>query len=413
MHIIRYSLVLFFATPQLFGALLSFDEAVTQFLNHNYDLKIASQEADKSTADLMTAELRPNPTISASYINLDLRHNLNSTSDSSQTTLHVDYPIELGGKRGRRIESAKENIAYAKDLLKETKREQLFTLVNAYYQVQADETNLINSIANRHDFEVLLTIAQSKYEHGFLSEIDLKKLQLQIIDYDKEVELNKAILSSDKENLAFLLSMNIKDVALSPIALPQTFLESEDELILYAQQNRSDCLAAQQNIHVSTASVELEKANAIPNISVGVETESIAPQRDPLMGVGVTIPLPIYDRNQGAIEKSRITALQASTQLSKTLEQAKSEVKQSFIQYQAQRSIYNSIQNGYELAKNLKEKQEKIFSIKGISILELLDAQKSYRDYQKNLTQALIDQHVVLARLKLNSGLLLNNSKEY
>lgn len=403
--------MLFLATLQLFGASLSFDEAVTQFLNHNYDLKIASQEADKSTADLTTAELRPNPTISASFLNLDLRHNFNS--DSSQTILHVDYPIELGGKRDRRIENAKENITYAKDWLKETKREQLFTLVNAYYQVQADETNLINSIANRHDFEGLIAIAQSKYEHGFLTEIDLEKLRLLTIGYDKDLELNKAALSADRENLAFLLSMNSKDIVLTPIALPETFLQSEDELILYAQQNRSDCLAAQQNIHVSAASVELEKANAIPNISIGVETENSAPQYGSLAGIGVTMPLPIYDRNQGAIEKSRVTALQASTQLSKTLGQANSEVKQSFIQYQAQRSIYDSMQHGYELAKKLKEKQEKIFAIKGISILELLDAQKSYRDYQKNLTQAIIDLHIVLARLKLNSGLPLTNSKEY
>ena len=413
MHIIRSSVLLFFAIPNLFGASLSFDEAVTRFLTHNNDIKIAIQEADKSKADLTTAKLRPNPTISASYTNLDLRNNLNDVSGGSgaQTTLHVDYPIELGGKRNHRIENASATIIYAKDLLKETKREQLFTLVDAYYQVQADESNLINSISDRHDFGDLITIAQSKYDHGFLSEIDLEKLRLQIIDYDKQVQSDSAALSSDMEFLAFLLSMKSQDLFLPPISPPETFLESVDKLISYAQQNRSDCLAARQNINVSKASVELAKANAVPDISVGVETESYAPNYGPLVGVGVTVPLPIFDRNQGAIEKSRVTALQASSQLSKILEQASSEVRQSFIQYQAERSIYTSMQHGYELAKNLKEKQEKIFAIKGISILELLDAQKSYRDYQKNMTQAVIDMNIALARLKLNSGLSLINSK--
>jgi outer membrane protein TolC len=65
------------------------------------------------------------------------------------------------------------------------------------------------------------------------------------------------------------------------------------------------------------------------------------------------------------------------------------------------------MQQGFTSAKNLKEKQEKIFTLKGISILELLDAQKSYREYQKNLTQSLIDLHIAQEQLKLSAGIAL------
>lgn len=386
------------------------DAVVEQFLEHNYDLQIARQEADKSKADLTSAQRRPNPTLSGSYDYWNVKHHFSDVSDSASAlaTVHIDHPIELCGKRDRRIETANANIAYANNLFDETKREQLFTLIDAYYQVQADVADLTNAIANRHDFEELLAIAQAKYDHGFLSEIDLEKLQLQLIDYDKEVNSNTAALSADTEALALLLSMKTDDVSIPSIVSPKPFLKSVNELILYAQQNRSDCLAAQQNIKVSNASVELEKANAIPDITVGIETENYAPTYGgPLIGISAAIPLPIYDRNQGAIEKSRITALQASTQQSKILEQAASEVRQSFILYQAQQSIYASMLHGFESAKKLKEKQEKIFALKGISVLELLDAQKSYREYQKNMTQALIDLNVDMAYLKLSSGLSL------
>jgi cobalt-zinc-cadmium efflux system outer membrane protein len=343
-------------------------------------------------------------------------HHLSDTSAASaaSTTLHIDYPIELGGKRAHRIETANEGIAYANVLFEETKREQFFTLINAYYQVQADEADLTNAIANSHDFRDLLAIAQAKLDHGFLSQIDFEKLQLQGIDYDNDVNAYKAALSSDMEALAFLLSMNVKDVTLSQLVLPEYFSKSVDELIVNAQQNRSDCLAALQNIKVANASVELEKANAIPDLTLGIEMENYAPTySEPLVGISAAIPLPIYDRNQGVIQKARITALQAATQKSKILYQAASEVRQAYIQYQSQQVIYTSMQRGFESAKKLKEKQEKIFALKGISILELLDAQKSYREYQTNMTKAIVALHITLANLKLYSGLPLIDSKGY
>jgi len=416
LHISRYSTLLLFIVPHLFGTTLSVDAAITQFVNYNYDIQIARQEADKSKADLTTALRRPNPVLSGSYDYLDVKHHFRDVSPAAAAlaTVHFDHPIELGGKRDRRIETANANIEYANNLLEETKREQLFTLIDTYYQVQEDIVDLTNAIANRRDFNDLLVIAQAKFDHGFLSQIDLEKLQLQAIDYSNDVNSYNAALSSDTEALAFLLSLNVKDVTLSPLALPEPFLKSLDELILYAQQNRSDCLAAQQNIKVSNASVELEKSNAIPDVTVGIETENYAPTYGgPLIGISAAIPLAIYDRNQGAIQRARVTALQASTQQSKVLKQAASEVRQSFIQYQSQRSIYTSMQHGFESAKILKEKQEKIFALKGISILELLDAQKSYREYQKNMTHAIIDLHIAIARLKLNSGLPLIDSKGY
>lgn len=416
MHFTRYSFLALILAPHLLAAppSLSFNTAVEQFIEHNYDLKIARQEADKSKADLTTAQRRPNPILSGSYDYVDGNHHFNDISPAAAAlaTLHLDHPIELGGKRSRRIETATAGIAYAYSLLEETKREQLFTLIDAYYQVQADVAELDNSIANRRDFGKLLTIAQAKYTNGFLSEIDLEKLQLQLIDYDKEVNSNTAALSSDTEALALLLSMKADDINMPAIVPSEPFLKSVNDLISYAQQNRSDCLAAQENIKVSNASVELEKANAIPDVTVGIETENYAPTYETLYGISASIPLPMYDRNQGAIQKARITALQSATQQSKVLEQAASEVRQSYIQYQAQQSIYASMQHGYESAKKLKEKQEKVFALKGISILELLDAQKSYREYQRNMTQAIIGLHVATAQLKLASGLTLTDSTQ-
>ena len=414
MKILRFSILALLFVPHLCATSLTIDGAITQFLDYNYDLQIAKQEINKSKADLTAAKHRPNPTLSASYDYLDLKHHLNDVSSATPAFLivHLDHPIELGGKREHRIETANEGIAYAKDIFEETKREQLFTLIQAYYQVQADKADLNDSIADRQDFKTLLMVAKAKFDHGFLSQIDLEKLQLQAIDYDNDVNAYQAALSSDKEVLAFLLSMDVKDLDLSALALGKPFEKSVDELIKYTQANRADCLAAEQNVKFLKADVDLEKANAVPDITVGVEVENYAPTySDPLVGVSVSLPLPVYDRNEGAIEKAKVVALQANTTKIKILDQAASEVRQAYTQYQSQQLIYAVMEHGFESAKALKEKQEKIFALKGISILELLDAQKSYREYEANRTKAMINLHIALANLKLYSGLPLIDLK--
>lgn len=394
--------------PSINAATLTLNAAISQFLDHNYDLQIAKQEIDKSKADLITAKQRPNPTLSGSYDYLDMSHHLKDVTPATPAflTVHIDHPIELGNKREHRIKTAQEGIVYAKNIFEETKREQLFSLIQAYYQVQADQADLDNAMADEKDFKTLLVVAKSKFNHGFLSQIDLEKLELQAIDYENDVNTYQTILASDKEVLAFLLSMDVKQLHLTPIVLEKPYEKPVEELIKFAQTNRADCIAAEQNIKLSKENAALEKANAIPDITVGAEVENYAPSySDPLLGISFSIPLPIYDRNEGAIEKAKVSSLQAQTAKLKIQEQAASEVRQAYAQYQSQQLIYVAMENGFKSAKALKEKQEKIFALKGMSILDLLDAQKSYREYEAKRLKALIDLHITLADLKLYAGL--------
>jgi cobalt-zinc-cadmium efflux system outer membrane protein len=175
--------------------------------------------------------------------------------------------------------------------------------------------------------------------------------------------------------------------------------------------NRPDCKAAKENLALADASLRLEKANGIPNINIGMEYASFGPYYEPLAGLNFSVPLPLYDRNEGDIEKARIGTLQALPIYDKAIRNAQSDMIQTYEATQSRQRILHSMQEGFDSAKNLKENHEKIFILKGMSILELLDTQRSYREYQKNLIQATIDLHVSTAQLKLASGQLLTDSK--
>lgn len=390
---------------------LTLSDAVRYFSEHSPDLAIARQEADKAHSDMTTAFHRPNPVLSGSYTYVDVKHRFRDVSPAAAAlaTVHVDYPVETAGKRRHRIETAQAGVDYADALFFKTRNEQFSALIDAYFQVQADQADLSNALQNKRDFDTLLSVAESKYLHGFLSEIDRDKLRLQTIGYSREIEHAQAMLGADTETLAYMLSMKGADIALPQ---PQTQFDvptmSLEDLIQYAQSNRPDCIAAERYLKMARSSLTLEQAKAHPDVTVGLETENYAPTYSgPLMGISFSYPLPVYDKNEGAIEKERINVLQATNVVTRTHEKAASEIRQLHTVYEAQKSIWQSSVAGYEAARNLKERYEKVFALKGTSILELLDARRSYLEFQKITLHTLIDAQQALVHLKLGAGMEL------
>lgn len=416
MFLVRLLFISFVIVSHAFCAELTFHDAVERLLSHNHDLKIAQYEINKSKADLLGAQRRPNPILYGSYSFLDVRHQFGDQAKGSPAFLvaHLDHPIELGGKRDQRIKTAHEMIHYTQLLVEENKRQALINLLNVYYQTQADQAHYHNVLNNRHNFTKLLTIAQGKFAHKLIDDVDVKELDLQLMDYNKEVEITHATLLTDRETLAMMLSLDANTLQIPEISpTPTDITTSLDELIAYAQTHRPDCLAAIQNVTVAKASIDLEKANAVLDITLGIESEQYAPNyTNPLLGVSAAIPLPLYNHNQGAIERAKVTLMQAKTHQSKISQQVASDVTQAFILYKTQQKVSRATQEEFKTIHQLKIRHHEIFARQGMSILDLLDNLRRHHEYQRNLTQALVDLHVSQAYLKLMAGMSLAHPKE-
>jgi len=401
-----YTVLMLMSIPHLFGASLTFDGAVEQFLAHNEDLQIARQETKKTDADLITARERPNPVLSGSYEFMDVNHGFKDTSRGSnaQATVILSHPIETADKREKRIRLAEKAIGYSRVLYDETVRKQLGNLVDAYYTVVSDQADWSNARDNADAYSEIMAVAKTKFDHGFLSRIDYEKLSLQQIDYAREVEKSRLALFSDTQQLASLLALPSAELNVTAPRDIEVQLPPLEPLLAQITQ-RADCKAAKENQSVAEAALNLEKANAVPNVGVGIEYASFGPTYEPLFGMNVSLPLPVYDRNEGEIEKSRIATFQAATYYEKVLRTAKIDLLQNYEMLRSALSLYQSVRTGFSQAKELKEKQEKVFALKGISVLDLLDSQKHFREYQKNLTKSMIDLYIASARLKLSSGM--------
>lgn len=398
--------------PSLFGETFSFDAAVKQYLEHSVELKIARQEADKSYADLTTAKEHPNPTLNISneYMKLSKKSTDASAGTGMSPSILLVHTYETADKRQRRIDLAHRSIAFSGLLYDDIVRKNLRTLVDAYYGVLNDQNDLADGKENAKDYAKIVAVAKAKFDRGFLSQVDYQKILLQEIDYAKDVENSALSLAVDRENLAFMLALPSSEI----IAIaPSSAINTIEPLEKYLDRinERTDYKAAKENLLITEATLKLEKANAVPNISFGIDYSSYGPNYEPLVGISASIPLAIFDHNEGTIEKARIGVLQAVSLSNRALDAAKMEIIQSYKTVQSYIKIYNAMRDGFSSAKELKEKEEKIFALKGMSVLELIDAQKSYRDYQRKMNQAFVDLHGAYALLKLNSELFLKEFK--
>lgn len=398
----------------IFNALaqsISLENAVDIFVKNNHDIQIFRKEALKTRADLITANEHPNPTLQTSYEFLDINHRLSDTARGSnaQATVILSHPFETAGKLKKRVDLATKNISLSDFNLEDSIRRQLLILLDAYYTVLLDQTNLSNAEENSIAYSKIVDIAKAKLEHGFLSQLDYQKILLQRIDYTREIENNKLVLVQDKETLALLLAL--PDTNFEIEYRPDSFLLPSIKTLYANVLNRPDCKAAKKNQEVANSVLVLEKANAVPNLSVGFEYASFGPSYEPLAGVNFGIAIPIYDRNEGDIERARIGTLQSINIYDKVVRTAQSEIAQSYQEVLSTQKVYDQMTEGFLAAKDLKDKQEKIFALKGMSILEFLDGQKSYREFQKSLNESQFNLYMAIGHLKLNSGLDLVSPK--
>lgn len=401
----RFSVILLLTFPNLYAQTLSFDEAVQRFLTHNPDVKIAYNEAQKSRADRITANEHPNPIINGSYEFMDIQHNFGDKARGSnaQATLIFSHPFETAGKREKRISVAEHAIAYNDHLYNQALRQQLEGLVSAYYGVLSDQITLQNALENAKAYDQIIAIAKAKYDNGFLSQIDYQKIALQKTDYLREAEESRLSLANNRETLASLLAFNDSDITIES-APPLPTLSQDPKALMEKIPNRPDCKAAKENLALADASVKLEEAIAVPNVSAGIEYASFGPYYEPLLGFNFSIPLPIYDKNEGDIQKARIGTLQAAALYDKTVREAKADIARNLETLRSRQRVHQALSEGFATAKELKEKEEKIFAIKGISILELFDVQKNFREFQKNLTRSTIDVQIADAMLRLSTA---------
>lgn len=383
---------------------LTVEEALAHFYENNLDIIINRYEVDKSYADYVTAKLIPNPNLTVNYNNLEISGGKTNRGDNTQLTIRVDQLIETAGKRKYRTNVASEIYEATKISHKDVIRNLLIGFYNLYYSINLDMFNVDFAKNELTLYDRLLDIAKKRHNAGFLSTMDYTKLKMRRVELANNVVNLETQLKNDLNAFSVLLG---KEGPLAPVRIKiheDLRKYNEEELINIAQENRYDLLSLKRQLKATESAVSLAKAGRIPDFGIGGEYDSVGNPAKPGIGAGISINLPIFSRAQGEILKREATKKQVEVQITKTKRTIMLEVSQSLNTYNASVKIFET----YNLSKpemdSLMKNSNKAFTLGGVTVLDLLDAERTYRDFMTKYHQAFIQTILNSELIKVYTG---------
>jgi cobalt-zinc-cadmium efflux system outer membrane protein len=362
---------------------LTWDQVKDKFRAANPNLRAGELNVQESKASEVTAFLRPNPNFS---LGLDQIAIFPATPfrpfSQLLSTMEVDYLHERAHKRELRLQSAQEGTAIAKSQQLDLERNLLFTLRNAFVQVLAAKALLVSAKENLDYFDRELNISRTRLRAGDIAPLDFDRLVLQRVQYESDSETATVNLRTAKITLLMLLNARTPldqfDVA-GPFEFSEK-LPPLDDFHTAASDSRPDLQAAVQTVDKAHTDHRLAVANGSTDPTFSVNAGRLPPY---FIGLSVSIPLRIFDRNQGEKARTQIDITHAERARDATQAQVFSDVDSAYYTLVSALNLLRPYRDTY-LATALRVRNTMSFSYERgqAALVDFLDAQRDYRAVQ-------------------------------
>ncbi|HEV7398338.1 MAG TPA: TolC family protein [Pyrinomonadaceae bacterium] len=382
---------------------ITISDAVSIFLQQNLQLVASRYDIDTVDAEKLTARLRPNPEISVGFADVPLSFKDNFVKPQT-FNYGVSQTLELGGKRRKRIDVANANSAVAQAEFQIVVWQLTNDLKKKFYAVLLAQSLLKLAQENQKTFAEIVTHTTEVFKLGEISGLDLQRLEIEKFKFDTDVANSEKDYEVALRDLRVTLggdyrSMDIEVAGAIDYYQPYEF--SFADLRDKALATRPDLKAAQLSESAADASIRLQDAQRIPDLTVGGGIEQVA-QGGSTYNASVGIPLPVHDRNQGERAKALIEKRKAQNQQQFISNQVLSDVDKALVAFEIQKRRVELYRSGV-LTKVDDIQRLTEFSLKAgeSSILELLDAIRTRRETLAGFYQTLFDYQVSLLDLEL------------
>jgi outer membrane protein, heavy metal efflux system len=365
----------------------TWDQIKARFQAANPNLKAGELNVRESKAQEITAYLRPNPDFTATLDQLEpFNGNPYRPFGAALPLISFSYLHERQHKRELRLESAQQGTAIAETQLQDLQRTLLFNLRSAFVQALQAKALLANARENLDDFEKQLGIHRDRYQAGEIAHVDLDRVQLQKVQYEADFQNAQVNLRTAKITLLMLLD-DRTPVDRFDVAGAYDFngsLPRLEEFHTAALDSRPDLKAAMLAVRKARTDHKLAVANGSTDPTFGVDFGR-NPPIPVYMGVNVSVPLRVSDRNQGEKARTRIDIVHAERQRDASQAQVFNDVDSAYFTLM---STVNQLQsykgaNGFlDTAARIRETISFSFQHGQAALLDYLDAQRDYRATQ-------------------------------
>jgi len=364
-------------------------EQVRQRFEQNNPILLASKlTIDESKAQEVTAYLRPNPALSltADQINPFSGGPPHSTFGTVLSVATVSYLHERRHKRELRLESAREATGIATSGQADLERNLLFSLRNAFVQTLQAKAVLRLAQDNLSYYDDVLKVSRERYKAGDIAQVDLDRLELLRVQYESDVQTAQVNLRTAKIQLLTLLNERIP---VEQFDVTGTFdftdqLQTLEEFRKVALDTRPDLRAATQAVNKAKTDHRLATANGSTDPIFGFDVGR-NPPIDQYFGVGVSIPLRIFDRNQGEKLRTQLDITRNERVRDAIQAQVFSDVDSAYATLSSNVILLGPYKAKY-LQQAVRVRDTITFSYQhgGASLLDFLNAQSEYRSVERN-----------------------------
>jgi outer membrane protein, heavy metal efflux system len=368
------------------GQSWTWEQVKDRFEQNNPNLLADQLNIDESKAQEITAYLRPNPNLSL----LSDQITPFNTGPSRGALAYllpsatVDYLHERDHKRELRQESAKKATGIAVATHADTERTLLFNLRSAF--VSALQAKAVVKLANDNlaYYDHVLKVSRDRFAAGDIAQIDLDRLELQRVQYESDLQTALVNLSTAKIQLRTLLN-DRTPIEQFDVVGPFDFTEqllSQEEFRKIALDARPDLQAAVEAVDKAQTDHKLAIANGSTDPTFSVDFGR-NPPIDFYFGVGVSIPLRIFDRNQGEKLRTKLDIDRQQRLLDASKAQVFSDVDLAYAQVYSNVVLLQPYKAKYlQTAVRVRDTITFSYQHGGASLLDFLNAETDYRTVQ-------------------------------
>jgi cobalt-zinc-cadmium efflux system outer membrane protein len=325
------------------------------------------------------------------------------------TTVQINQPIELGGKREARVASAQGATSLARAELAARRQDMRATVIAGFYEVlvaqrRQELARALTELAHRS-----VEVAGKRVAAGKISPIDETKARLAAVDAATELNQATAALAIAKTRLGALLGRPADAIVLAEQDEQLPTLRPLDALLAQAGDGTS-VQRARSQLAVQEAQAKAERAARIPDLTL-----SVGSQRDDQVGrrqavLGLSMPLPLFNRNDGAVRAAVRRIDKAREELAAAQVSTASELTTAYTRYQVTRDEAMLLrQDVIPNARSAYELTLKGFEYGKFSFLDVLDAQRTWFQAQSRQWNSMLEAYRAFADIERIAGTAESN----
>jgi cobalt-zinc-cadmium efflux system outer membrane protein len=384
---------------------ISLDQAIDLALTHNHSLQATRTLILQNQAQEITANLRPNPTLGADSQFVPIFNpqyfSTENLDQIQQFDIGIGYLFERGHKRPRRLQAARDQTEVTRAQVADAERTLAFNVGQQFVSVLLAESTLQFSLQDLKSFQQTVDISEAQLKAGYIGEGDYLKIKLQLLQFQTDVSSARLARVQALVGLRELLGYNAVPADYDVIGdlAYQAVKANLEDLQMKAVDLRPDLRAAKFGITAAQSQIRLAEANAKVDVNGTFDYTHVSGENTASMFVN--FPLPIFNRNQGEIARTGYALTQAQEQQQSASDAVLSDVANAYEAIRSNEEVVQLYTSGYlKQAQDSRDISEYAYKRGAASLLDFLDAERSYRSVQLAYRQALGSYMTALEQLK-------------